>query len=83
VLLVAPAPLARLTWLTEMFEGGTEKSRKLGKEFARAAAPRGIPVFEAGAVIASSEVDGIHLDADAHRVLGEALAGRVPDLLGD
>lgn len=83
VLLVVPAPIAKLGWLTEMFEGGTEKSRKLGQEFARAAAPRGISVFEAGSVIASSEVDGIHLDADAHRTLGEALAGRVRDLLAD
>jgi lysophospholipase L1-like esterase len=83
VLLVVPAPIAKLGWLTEMFEGGTEKSRKLGKEFARAAAPRGIPLFEAGSVIASSDVDGIHLDADAHRVLGEALAGHVRDLLAD
>jgi lysophospholipase L1-like esterase len=83
VLLVVPAPIAKLGWLTEMFEGGTEKSRKLAKEFARAAAPRGIPVFEAGSVIASSEVDGIHLDAGAHRLLGEALAGRVRDLLAD
>ena len=81
VLLVVPAPISKLGWLTEMFEGGTEKSRKLAAEFSRAAAPRNIPVFDAGSVIVSSEVDGIHLDADAHRALGEALAARVQEIL--
>jgi len=83
VLLVVPAPLSKLGWLAEMFEGGTEKSRKLAAEFARATKGRNIEVFDAGSVIASSEVDGIHLDAGAHRILGEALGARVVDILAD
>lgn len=83
VLLVVPAPISKLGWLTEMFEGGKAKSLKLGSEFARATKGRGITVFDAGSVIASSEVDGIHLDADAHRTLGEALAARVEAILAD
>lgn len=83
VLLVVPAPISKLGWLKEMFEGGTEKSRKLAGEFARAAAARDVALFDAGSVITSSEVDGIHLDAEAHRILGEALAGRVQSLLAD
>ncbi|MFI5409317.1 SGNH/GDSL hydrolase family protein [Kaistia sp. UC242_56] len=83
VLLVVPAALSKLGWLAEMFEGGTEKSRKLAAEFARATKGRNIEVFDAGSVIASSEVDGIHLDADAHRILGEALGARVGKILAD
>ncbi|WEK52014.1 MAG: SGNH/GDSL hydrolase family protein [Candidatus Kaistia colombiensis] len=83
ILLVVPAPISKLGWLTEMFEGGTEKSRKLASEFARAAKGRNIAVFDAGSVIASSEIDGIHLDAEAHGILGEALAARVEEILAD
>jgi lysophospholipase L1-like esterase len=38
--------------------------------------------FDAGTVTSVSRVDGIHLDADQHRVLGEALAGVVRPILG-
>lgn len=41
-----------------------------------------LPFFDAGSVVVSSETDGIHLDADAHRTLGEAMAGEVRRLLG-
>jgi lysophospholipase L1-like esterase len=83
VLLVVPAPVSKLGWLTEMFVGGKEKSLKLASEFARATKGRNIALFDAGTVITSSEVDGIHLDADAHAVLGEALAARVEEILAD
>jgi lysophospholipase L1-like esterase len=82
VLLVAPAPLGKLTWLTEMFEGGSEKSRKFAAEYARVAKGFGVPFFNAGTVIASSDDDGIHLDAAAHKALGLALADQVRTLLG-
>lgn len=82
VLLVAPAPLGKLTWLTEMFEGGTAKSHKFAAEYGRVAKSFGVPFFDAGSVIASSDDDGIHLDAGAHKALGLALAGEVRALLG-
>lgn len=81
VLLVSPAPLAKLTWLTEMFEGGSAKSHKFATEYARVAKAYGVHFFDAGTVIASSDDDGIHLDVDAHRTLGLALAGEVRRIL--
>lgn len=81
VLLVSPAPLAKLTWLTEMFEAGSAKSQKLAGEYARVAKAYGVHFFDAGSVISSSDDDGIHLDADAHRTLGLALAGEVRRIL--
>lgn len=81
VLLVAPAPLSKLTYLSEMFEGGSAKSQKLGAEFARVAKAMKVPLFDAGSVIASSDVDGIHLEAEAHRTLGLALADQVRTIL--
>ncbi|HET7714199.1 MAG TPA: SGNH/GDSL hydrolase family protein [Bauldia sp.] len=81
VLLVAPAPLVELTWLKDMFAGGLEKSRHLGAEYRRVAADRGIPFLDAGEVITSSRVDGIHLDKPMQRKLGEAIAAMVPGIL--
>lgn len=81
VLLVAPAPLARLGFLAEMFEGGTEKSRLLGARYAAVAARWGVAFLDAGTVIASSDVDGIHLDAEAQVALGEAMAVTVREIL--
>ncbi|MEA2530751.1 MAG: hypothetical protein QOG89_2395, partial [Thermomicrobiales bacterium] len=37
---------------------------------------------DAGDVIRSSDLDGIHFEADEHRKLGEAVAGEVKRLLG-
>jgi lysophospholipase L1-like esterase len=82
VLLVAPAPLVELTWLSEMFAGGIEKSKSLGKEYRRVAEDRGVPFLDAGTVVTSSRVDGIHLDRDMQRKLGEAIAAMVPGILG-
>ncbi len=81
VLLVSPAPLVELTWLKEMFAGGTEKSRQLGAEYKRVAADRGVPFLDADTVVTSSPVDGIHLDKPMQRKLGEAIAAMVPSIL--
>ena len=67
VLLVAPAPLAQMGWIGEMFQGGTEKSKTLGKEYKRVADDRGIPFLDASTVVTSSTVDGIHLDKAGQR----------------
>jgi lysophospholipase L1-like esterase len=81
ILVVSPAPLVELTWLAGMFAGGLEKSRRLGAEMARVAADRDVAFLDAGAVVMSSKVDGIHLDAGEHRKLGSAVAEMVPKAL--
>jgi lysophospholipase L1-like esterase len=82
VLLVSPAPLSELTWLAGMFAGGPEKSEKLGSEMARVAKDRDVAFFDAGTLIVSSPVDGIHLDGTEQAKLGNAVAELVPDILG-
>lgn len=82
VLLVAPAPVTTLTELAEMFEGAREKSLDLGRHYATIAGWRGCGFLDAGAVIASSDLDGIHLEAAEHRKLGLAIAAKVRELLG-
>jgi lysophospholipase L1-like esterase len=82
VLLVAPAPLARLTEYAQMFDGGLEKSRALAPLYTELAKARGYAFFDAGQVISCSEVDGVHFEAATHRRLGEAIAREVRKLLG-
>ena len=77
ILLVAPPPLARLAGYAEMFEGGAEKSRRLGQRFCEIAKQEGVAFLDAGAVIRCSDLDGIHFEADQHALLGRAAAEAV------
>ena len=80
-LLVCPPPIARLDLFADAFAGGTEKSHRLADPFAAIAELRSCAFFDAGGLISSSDVDGIHLDEPQHAELGAALAGRVRPLL--
>jgi lysophospholipase L1-like esterase len=41
----------------------------------------GCAFFDAASVVSASRVDGVHLDAEAHRALGDALADAVRPLI--
>jgi lysophospholipase L1-like esterase len=77
VLVMAPAPLTKLTEFAQMFDGGVEKSRALAPLYAELARARGCSFFDAGKVISCSDLDGVHFDAAAHRALGEAVSREV------
>jgi lysophospholipase L1-like esterase len=80
-LLVAPPPLGRLSIWAGMFEGGAEKSIEFGRLYGELARNRGCYFLDAGAVIHSSDVDGVHFDEGEHRKLGLAIAGEVKRIL--
>jgi lysophospholipase L1-like esterase len=82
VLAVAPPPMQEIDWLGEMFLGGATKSQRLPKLIAEAAKRTGSAFFDAAELVESSAVDGIHLDSDAHRVLGKKMTDTVRSLLG-
>jgi lysophospholipase L1-like esterase len=82
VLLIAPAPVAKLTAFADMFEGSEAKSRQFSAQYARVAQECGCPLLDAGQVIVLSDLDGIHFEAGEHRKLGEAVAARVRETLG-
>lgn len=81
VLVVAPPPLLEVDWFGQMFLGGAEKSKHLGRLFREAAKRSGVAFLDAGALIESSTVDGIHFESDAHRVLGTEAAKAVQALM--
>jgi lysophospholipase L1-like esterase len=81
ILIVSPPPLGKLTSYAETFSGGVGKSRDLARHYERVARQYGCHFFDAGTVIGSSRVDGLHIDAEDHRTLGKTLAEKVPDIL--
>jgi lysophospholipase L1-like esterase len=81
ILLICPPPALEVDPFDDEFEGATEKSRQLAGHYAKAAAARACAFFDAGSVISSSEVDGIHLDEPEHERLGIAVAEQVRPLL--
>ena len=77
VVLVAPPPLRPRDATAEKFLDGATTSAALAARQRAVAEQTGCRFFDAGQVIQTSAVDGVHLDAAAHRALGEALAGIV------
>jgi lysophospholipase L1-like esterase len=74
VLLVAPPPVSFLSELAQMFAGAEEKSKGFSREYHRVAVKYKCGLLVAGEVVRASDRDGIHLEADEHRKLGEAVA---------
>ena len=80
VLLIAPPPILEVGCLADMFAGGAAKSQAFAVHYKAMAAKLGAGFLDAGAVIASSKVDGIHFDLPAHQALGRAVAEAVKRL---
>ena len=79
VLLVSPPPLNKglmASWLGDLFEHevGISKSEGLSKWFKELAERYEIGFLDAGLFCQSSEIDGVHLDEENQRKLGEAIA---------
>lgn len=77
ILLVCPPPILESGFLTEVFRGGTAKSRDLARYFAHVAETSGTEFLDAGKVIESDPLDGIHLSSGSHAVLGKAIAQKL------
>lgn len=82
VLMVAPPPFSPVIEGREFLIGALEKSRRFGAEYKAKAQELGLPFLDAGAVISSSDLDGVHFEAGEHRKLGEAIAAKVKEILG-
>ena len=75
ILIIAPPPMEMAKGpLAAKFEGAGKKSVGLAQAFKETAEALNCQFFDAGSVTPASKVDGIHLDADQHLLLGKALA---------
>lgn len=83
ILIVAPPPIQPPRGaIAPKFAGGEHKCVGLAAALQEVAATMGCAYFDAGGVIATSPVDGVHLDAEQHLTLGRALVAPVAALLG-
>jgi lysophospholipase L1-like esterase len=64
-----------------MFVGGEEKSHQLAEAFAKVSEQRGFCWINAGDILQSSPLDGIHLEPSEHTKLGKAVAEYVREIL--
>lgn len=80
LLLICPPPVQEVGCLAADFWGGAAKSRALPGLLRGLAASRGAGFLDAGSVIATSPVDGVHFDAAAHAALGAAVAQAIASL---
>jgi lysophospholipase L1-like esterase len=82
VLVIAPPPFGTPTGpIAWKFAGALGKSVGLAAAYREVCATLDCAYFDAGTVTPSSSVDGMHLDADQHGRLGQALAAPVAKLI--
>jgi len=82
VLIVAPPALGTPKGvIAPKFAGAETKGEQLAAELEQVATELGCAYFDAGKVVTTSMIDGVHLDPDQHLVLATALAQRVAQLL--
>ncbi|WP_286263090.1 SGNH/GDSL hydrolase family protein [Thalassotalea atypica] len=81
VLLVAPAPLVDSAALDEEFETALTASRKLAAAYFHLSRELGIHFLDAGKIVKTSPVDGVHWDADAHLDFARHLSALLPSII--
>ena len=82
ILIVAPPEIAAPRGpIAAKFRGAEARSAGATDAYALVATEESCAFLAAASVTAASRVDGIHLDADQHQTLGQALAGAVAELL--
>jgi len=82
ILVVAPPAIQTPKGpISPKFEGGERKCIGLADAYKQVSAELDCDFFEAGSVVTSSKVDGVHLDLDQHLVLGQAISNVVRPLL--
>ena len=77
VLMICPPPTVESSVFKHLFGNCVELSRKLPPLYRAMAFECGAAFLDSGKHIKSSEVDGIHLDAEEHRKLAEAVAKKI------
>lgn len=73
LLLICPPPVQELGPLKGEFLGAAAKGARLAAQMKSYAQARGVGFLDAGEVLCTSPVDGIHFSAEGHAALAEAV----------
>ena len=82
VLLVSPPRLNNMPKEdSALFSGAIEKSSKLADYYASVADSLGISFFDAGKIVKTKTLDGVHWDAAQHEEFGKAISRKILTIL--
>jgi lysophospholipase L1-like esterase len=81
VLVVAPPAMRPSEAWDEYGLESAAKTSQFAEQFHYVADSKGVAYLDAGSVIQSSAIDGVHFDAAEHQTLGLAIAAKVRELL--
>jgi lysophospholipase L1-like esterase len=76
-LLICPPAVQEQGPIRDVFFGAAARSRALPEKLAPLAANWGASFLDAGQIITTSPVDGVHFEPEAHRALGLAVAEKL------
>ncbi len=77
LLIITPPSITEAGRLADRFRGGAEKSRELAPHYAAVAAGLRVDILDAGRIVVSDPLDGIHMATDQHAILGRAIAEKL------
>jgi lysophospholipase L1-like esterase len=81
ILLICPPMVNGTGIFSADFADSVDTSHAMAALYSRVATRRGVHFMDAGAHIASSDIDGIHFDEATHTVLGQAVADQIKTIL--
>lgn len=79
-LIVCPPQVRETGALAEIFQGAEQRVANLAKPLADVAAQHGAHFFDAGTVVETDPIDGVHLSEESHQKLGRTIAEVVSGL---
>ena len=79
ILVIAPAPLGPIAGFSELWGFGeaVAASRELARFYRLVAEQEGVEFLDAGEVAAVDPSEGVHITAESHHNLGQAVAARI------
>ena len=80
-LLIAPPPIVVTGIFSASFYGADRLSEQLSALYSEISTLWGIEFFDAGDVISTSPVDGVHFEKEAHQTLGTVLARKITTIM--
>jgi lysophospholipase L1-like esterase len=81
VLIISPPAVYEVGAYTKIYAGAAEKSRQLAKYYSNVAQSLGCSFIDAGKLVQSCPIEGIHWQVNQHRKLADALIKKVTGIL--
>jgi lysophospholipase L1-like esterase len=84
ILIITPQPILKVENLHPQYAGEPiEKSKILHALYTQMAQQEKCDFLDAGVIVRSSNLDGVHLDESEHKLLGLAVVDKVIEILSD